>query len=218
MGRKNIVDLINKGYVEDADLYTQVYGTSLSPDSQAWVKSARTEIQANPQYKRFVDMGAKFQIVTNSLERESGTADISAINAFQRMVDEGVVREGDVALLQSAMSFKDKYLSGYQYNKLISGDKLPQNVRNEMAKIAQNIYDINKEAMEELVLPTYIFDAKTRNVPINMLIPEYRDSEEILANKQGFSTKDPMYQEIEALGEERDIRRGPFFDPNFKFF
>ena len=86
------------------------------------------------------DQAAQYKelpIVTNyrKLDENNGFGDIAAINAFQRMVDPGVaVREGDVALLQTAIPRLKRL--GLTVTNLVDGDRLTQEARDEIKKLA----------------------------------------------------------------------------------
>ena len=115
------------------------------------------KVQQNPLIKNAIDAEGSFQIVANSLDENNGFGDIAAINAFQRMVDPGVaVREGDVALLQTAIPRLKRL--GLTVTNLVQGDRLTQEARDEIKKLAnalaktrinlgkQSILDLRKTA------------------------------------------------------------------------
>jgi len=91
--------------------------------------------------------------IVSALASGKPTDDIAAINSFQRIaVDPGVaVREGDVALLQSAMSFGDKtWLKTQGYLK---GNKLTDVARADMQKLALEIHDARINSVIEQTAP-----------------------------------------------------------------
>jgi molecular chaperone DnaK (HSP70) len=72
------------------------------------------------------------------LSENNGFGDITAINAFQRMVDPGVaVREGDVTLLQSAIP-RLRAL-GLTVGNLVEGDKLTFQAREQLKQLAKKL-------------------------------------------------------------------------------
>jgi hypothetical protein len=88
-----------------------------------------------------------------ALEQGTGVGDISAINSFQRIaVDPGVaVREGDVALLQSAQSFTDQ--AALQAKGLWKGDKLTPEARKQMIDVAKDVYRFRVTSVDENTQP-----------------------------------------------------------------
>jgi len=88
-----------------------------------------------------------------ALDQQTGAGDIAAINQFQRLVvDPGVaVREGDVTLLQSANSAKDKaWLRTQGYLK---GDKLTDTGRTLMRDLALGVYDARVAVVDKQISP-----------------------------------------------------------------
>jgi len=126
-------------YVEDAEINDKYVAPGSAPEmSEAQTKVWNTlsdKVQQNPLIKNAIDAEGSFQIVANSLDENNGFGDIAAINAFQRMVDPGVaVREGDVALLQTAIPRLKRL--GLTVTNLVDGDRLTQEARDEIKKLA----------------------------------------------------------------------------------
>lgn len=96
-------------------------------------RNFRTEIR--PFAKQLQEIEAKTSVIFASLAQKNGTADITAINAFQRMVDDGVVRSDDVALQASARSLRDSVVA--QLENIKKGDLLPQSVRDNMVEMTR---------------------------------------------------------------------------------
>ncbi len=113
-------------------------------------------------------------IVRQSLDRADGFGDISAINAFQRMIDPGVaVREGDVALIQSAIAKFDQLNPAFLLKKLQSGDKLDATTRKRMSELAETIYDVRAKAANETTIPRYKELSKRAGVDFGMVGQEF---------------------------------------------
>ena len=96
-------------------------------------RNFRTEIR--PFAKQLQEIDRKTSVIFASLAKKNGTADITAINAFQRMVDDGVVRSDDVALQASARSLRDSVVA--QLENIKKGDLLPQSVRDNMTEMTR---------------------------------------------------------------------------------
>ena len=92
----------------------------------------RTRIK--PQVDQLQEVDRKLRIVTKALDQKTGTADIAAINAYQRMLDEGVVRGEDITTQASAKSAYDTVTLWLANKK--EGDLLPQPVRDKMRTMA----------------------------------------------------------------------------------
>lgn len=91
--------------------------------------------------------------ILNALKGGKPTDDIAAINSFQRIaVDPGVsVREGDVALLQTANSFGDK--AWLRTNGYLKGDKLTSTAREAMQDLVLKIHDSRIGSVQEKTIP-----------------------------------------------------------------
>ena len=96
-------------------------------------KNFRTEIR--PFAKQLQEIDRKTSIVFAAVEKKNGTADIAAINAYQRLIDDGVVRSDDVELQGSARSLRDSVVA--QIENIKKGDLLPQSVRDNMADMTR---------------------------------------------------------------------------------
>jgi len=95
-------------------------------------------VQQNPLIKNAIDAKSSSEIILSSLSENNGFGDITAINAFQRMVDPGVaVREGDVTLLQSAIP-RLRAL-GLTVGNLVEGDKLTFQAREQLKQLAKKL-------------------------------------------------------------------------------
>ena len=113
----------------------------LTPEQSSLATELRKERNGLQEVKDAKDLEGGFVGLISALDQENGVGDISAINSFQRLaVDPGVaVREGDVALLQSAQSFGDQALLRAQ--GLMVGDKLTPEARTQMRTLSAQIYD-----------------------------------------------------------------------------
>lgn len=96
-------------------------------------RNFRTEIR--PFAKQLQEIDRKTSIVFAAVEKRNGTADIAAINAYQRLIDDGVVRSDDVRLQGSAKSLRDSVVA--QIENIKKGDLLPQSVRDNMADMTR---------------------------------------------------------------------------------
>ena len=116
-------------------------GTELSTKQTQQAIQLANSLKAQPAYIDMIDVYNGIQGVETGLAQGNGFGDITAINAFQRMVDPGAtVRSEDVVLLQSASALVQKILSDYPIEKLTKGSKLPDPVRAQMLKVAQDLY------------------------------------------------------------------------------
>ena len=94
------------------------------------------------EVKPILDKATKLRRSVNNvyagLKSRNGVGDIAAINAYQRLIDDAVVRGEDVELIQSAASTTNR-LKAWVKNKK-EGDVLDDNLRRHMADMARDLY------------------------------------------------------------------------------
>tara|TARA_R110002020_G_scaffold29436_2_gene92802 strand:- start:9566 stop:10867 length:1302 start_codon:yes stop_codon:yes gene_type:complete len=95
----------------------------------------RTRLQ--PSINNLQEMDRKINILNEALDLKNGTADIAAINSYQRMIDDGVVRGEDVTMQASASSLYERLNLFIETKK--SGELLPQAVRDKMRTMANTL-------------------------------------------------------------------------------
>jgi hypothetical protein len=107
-------------------------------------------VKQNQQITMARDAIGSYGIVSTNLATGNGLSDITAINAFQRMVDPGVaVREGDVTLIQQAIPRMQRW--GLKAQNMVIGDQLSPEVRQQMMVAAQNMVKSRVSGAEEYV-------------------------------------------------------------------
>jgi hypothetical protein len=127
-------------------------------------------LKSHPAYVDMLDIDTGMQGVEVGLSQQNGFGDIAAMNAIQRMIDPGAtVREGDVALIQSASALLSKIFSDYPIERLRQGDQLPQATRNQMRKTARDLYTRRAQNYNDLVGTQYRALAQGANVPFEMV-------------------------------------------------
>lgn len=142
----------------------------LTPKQVSTAIQLSNSLKTHPAYTDMSDISTGMQGVRVGLSQKNGFGDITAINAFQRMVDPGAtVREGDVALLQTASAFIDKTLSDYPIEKLRKGDKLPDAVRERMRKTAEDLYQLRAKNYNDTIGNQYKSLAGSAKVPFEMV-------------------------------------------------
>lgn len=127
----------------------------LSKDQIGVYDKLAGNVQQNPLIKNAIDAKSSQSIIHSSLAENNGFGDITAINAFQRMVDPGVaVREGDVTLLQSAIPRLRRL--GLTVENLVEGDKLTPEARQQLKtlsfRLAKTRAELAKDSINDLRL------------------------------------------------------------------
>jgi hypothetical protein len=106
------------------------------------------------QVKPFADSATNARVqaskVGSSLALGTGTGHIAAINALQKMIDEGaVVRDQDVALIQSAQSLAGRLSA--QMETLKSGQILSPDLQEELRGVALSLENAIYQGVNERV-------------------------------------------------------------------
>ena len=147
---KQLLNLKITSELEQAQAAKDAKASGLLSSSQLnLTDDLRSEYNNLAEVKDAKDLESNTTSLLLALEQENGVGDISAINTFQRLVvDPGVaVREGGVALLQSAQSFTDKAFLKAQ--GLLVGDKLTEGARTQMKDLALSVYDARIAIVDE---------------------------------------------------------------------
>jgi hypothetical protein len=126
----------------------------LSADQAKLVLAMQGDLEKNPTYSKALIFRDSKNTIFTSLSKENGFSDIAAINAFQRLIDPGVaVREGDVALMQSAIAFLNKYDPKFITEKFSKGAKLPPADRENMRQLTTGLVRIALENANKESIP-----------------------------------------------------------------
>lgn len=125
---------------EDIKIAAAEAAPEMSKEQNAILLSQITRLEQDKTYSKALETKDSEDAIFKALSQENGFADIAAINAFQRLVDPGVaVREGDVALIQSALAFRDKYSPEYLASQFTKGAKLPKEDREKMRVLTKEL-------------------------------------------------------------------------------
>lgn len=108
--------------------------------------------------------------IRNSLALGKGTGDIAAINALQKMIDEGgVVREQDVNLITGAQSLMSTLKT--RIAKLETGDVLTGDLRSQLQATADALSNAIYSGVQARIEP-YIPTMKGEGVEYENVVPE----------------------------------------------
>lgn len=97
----------------------------------------------------FQGYSRKMQTVIDSAKNPTAAGDLSLIYAYMKMLDPtSVVREGEFATAQNTGSIPQAIVA--KYNKVVSGERLSDDIRNDFVKRARMIYKGQAERQAQL--------------------------------------------------------------------
>jgi hypothetical protein len=144
---------------------------AMTPEQEKQLAKLRAAVKSDTLASLAIDAVGSHPVVTSALALQTGAGDITAINAFQRMVDPGVaVREGDVALLQKAIPGFDRWWLKVQ--NLAVGDQLTPEVRKQLQKGADTILAARLKA-GKANLDNFKKQAQDSGIDPKTLIPDF---------------------------------------------
>ena len=147
----------------------------------------RKELTTNNTYKKGMGFQREVANVISVLSGDvSGLSSVTAVNAFQRLVDPGVaVREGDVDLIRSAESLDNKLK--VHINALQTGTKLSKENAAEMKDIAIQLYSVQRQMVEDAISPVKA-SAEEQGINFDKYVSaqDFLTVEEMQARADGF--------------------------------
>ena len=171
----------------------QAGGGQLTSKQISQALQMSNSLKSHPAYTDMLDIQTGLQGVITGLSAQNGFGDITAINAFQRMVDPGAtVRSEDVVLLQTGSGLVDKILSDYPIEKLREGDKLPQAVRDRMKQVALELYERRSGNYNQSVGNQYKQLAAAAQLPFELIGQDFISAENL---GLGISTENQVSDE-----------------------
>jgi len=174
---------------------------AITPAQAEIATDLRKEYNALEPVKSLDKSETDTKAILNALKGGKPTDDIAAINSFQRIaVDPGVsVREGDVALLQTANSFGDK--AWLRTNGFMVGNKLTPAARASMQDLVLKIHDSRIGSAVEKTAPLRA-TAKVYNVDFDSYVASpKKNSQQLLeeVTKQQVPTEQKATQYITGI-------------------
>ncbi len=135
---------------------------STKDDSRVFAKADKLRDEFNTQSKDFVSVNDSYNVVKETAANPSAAGDLSLIFAYMKMLDPtSVVREQEFANAQNAAGVPDRVWN--QYNKLLKGERLNPNQRQDFITQAKNLYNTRKARNDQLT-KRYSEIAKRNNV------------------------------------------------------
>jgi hypothetical protein len=192
-------ELARKKRKEDLEISQAASAPEMSKEQNAILLSQITRLEQDKTYSKALETKDSEATIFKALSQENGLSDIAAINAFQRLVDPGVaVREGDVALIQSALAFQDKYSPQYITSQFTRGAKLPEEDRERMRILTKELARMALEKANEGPIQKYRTLTKKTGIDPDLLVMPF-DIESPEDQKLG---KEELIKKLNNASEE----------------
>jgi|GEM_PF-6065968 len=173
-------------------------------DPQGSEVQRQAVLQYHSQFKPIVEMATKFARnyagVNVGYRQQDGAGDIAMINGLQRMIDEGVVREGDVSLQLKGQGIQGglAQLKGY----LSSKGFFDSAIRDRIKSVADGLNDeVSPQYREQVMAYAPEIDATYGAGTFNKIVPSQ------IAKQLGW-TREPEAAQRGASASEAAQRAG----------
>ena len=143
----------------------------LSPATVEMTMSVMKSLRDDPIYKGMVEINGGWQALQAAYaSMDTGLSDIAMINSFQRMIDPGAtVREGDVALMRTAIAMTDRWTPAFLADMVSKGAKLPAGERARMLELGKAIYAARLEDYQSQTGARFEALADAAGVPFELI-------------------------------------------------
>lgn len=155
-GRKARLQAAREGQQARADARADANSFKERQLKDSIVGRISAALQSNEAYKKYVNVSAEANglkaLIRQAGNDPNGTSDIAIINMFQRLADPGVaVREGDVALIQSAQGLLPRVNNLMDW--VNQGNRLAPETRANMLTLIDPIIEARAAAARENAIP-----------------------------------------------------------------
>jgi hypothetical protein len=121
--------------------------------------------------KNFIDRSQSIATIEAGAQDPSAAGDLSLIFSYMKMLDPGsAVRESEQANAQNAAGVPDQVRN--LYNRVMTGQRLAPEQRNDFVKRAKMIY-AGEQKRQESIVKTYTARAKRANLPTELVVMDY---------------------------------------------
>jgi hypothetical protein len=139
-------------------------------DDKIFSRAAKLRGEIAQSSKKFDIVEDAFGRIGASASDPSAAGDLSLIFAFMKILDPGsTVREGEFATAAQAGGVDDRIRG--QYNKLLSGERLTQNQRDDFVNRSKKLFNVAQAGNKKRVDKVLGFGEKF-NIPANLLVGE----------------------------------------------
>jgi len=161
--------------VADVTTYTGILRTegskvgdirALEPEQRKELATLRTSIKTSDITKKLDSMKMAVPKIDIASDAASGVGDVALLNFYQNgIVDPGLaVRAEDQKLLMKAAALRDKVNRDYAEGVLLGGESFPQATRDEMARIANEVYEATARIYDDQVYQPVIDTASQSGI------------------------------------------------------
>lgn len=181
-------------------------------DKEMFARADKLRDEFNNQSKEFITVANSYQRIRDSASDPSAAGDLSLIFNYMKVLDPGsTVREGEFATAQSAGSVPARIIA--QYNKVMSGERLSTEQREDFVNRADKLYKGQETRHEETVKDRYEGLAKDVGVDPRRVVSDFNVKTEKVPTGAPKITSDAEYDALPSgtvfLAPDGKQRRKP---------
>lgn len=160
-----------------------------------------SQITGSRQYNDMLDVQAGLVTVREGSMDPSGAGDIMILNGYQRLIDPGAtVREADVELLKSAVSWLSMADAKFWIEKIKSGSTLPPEMREKMLELSKNLYNAYSKLYNSTTGELYKRKAEAWQIPYELVANDFEPIDTFLGGGQPAAPMATSEATPESLG------------------
>lgn len=125
---------------------------ALKPNERASIEGQiMDDYMKSPTFSNFAAAKSSLRDLASIQANKSGAGDIAAIYSFIKTMDPNAVKEGEVAMTQSALPGLDRVK--IIYDSMKSGNKITAEMKRELLTVARGMYDAKLKSADEFRNP-----------------------------------------------------------------
>jgi hypothetical protein len=182
----------------------------LKPENRAQIEGQiMDDYLKSPTFTNLAAAKSSLRDLASIKNNKSGAGDIAAIYGFVKTMDPNAVKEGEIALTQSALPGFDRVR--VIFDSLKSGNKITPEMKRELLTVAKGMYDAKHKTAEEFRTP-FINRARQYGINPDIAAPSMSIPDAELAEMTGDSSG---YEEVQLKDARGGLRTALYNGPKF---
>ena len=195
---------IDKSKAEAEGLRAKASGAGgLEPDKRAQIEGQiMDDYMKSPTYANLAAAKSGLRDLASVQANKSGAADVAAIYSFIKTMDNNAVKEGEIALAQSALPGLDRIK--VIYDNMKAGNKLTPAMKKELLEVGRGMYESKRKSADEFRNP-FVSRAKQYGINPDIAVPSLSIPDDEMRTMFG-GGNDPasIIKQMSSQGKSRD--------------